>query len=430
MRRPLTCLAAALLVVAACSSDDATSPSSSDPSNTVAAPTTADQSGQTRATSPAPTPTPTSQAPDPTTTASTTTSTGPSAADLPAVRELLAAAEPLRRNSLGPDTLGVWICHVPLDIQDPIYNQADLRLSLEPQHVTDLLNQFIVPYFETLSHDQYQPSFVAGGEVAIEKDQTNNDCVSQAQEQAGDDIDGLIVIADAEHGANQPGGWGRPGDPCPDNVPCPAKVSGRATYIGASDFHPDWGDEPAVDLEEHEIGHSIGFPHSGDAEGHTSALDLMSNSAAPRDVDPTRRDAPDTLAVNRLAAGWLPLDGVLVGERGQGYELVPSNADRGPRLLILPLDDDRFITVELLANTGFDAHLPTSGIAVHLIDQSPSACHSAGSTTTCLNEQRFQPTLGSQPPHTDLFTDGETFIGEGWTVAVTQTADGWTVAVS
>jgi hypothetical protein len=427
VRRVASLVAAAGLLAACSSGDDASSPttntisSASGVASTVAVVTT-EQSGQTRAT-PATTSTTTTVAP--------TTTFVPTADALPAVERLLRAAEPLRRFTLGPDTLGVWICHVAVDITDPIYNQADLRLTLTPDGVADQLNQFIGPYFRTLSDGQYQPTFVAGGEVSIAKGQNNNDCVEQAQHDAGDDIDGLVVIADAEHGANQPGGWGRPGTACDADEPCPANVSGRATYIGASDFHPDWGTEPAVDLEEHEIGHSLGFPHSGDeGGGYTSALDLMSNSAAPRDVDPDRRDGPDTLGVNRLAAGWLPLDGVAVAARGGEYELVPSNAATGPRLLILPLDEYRFVTVELLVNSGFDAHLPESGIAIHLVNQRPNACHSTSSTTSCVNEEREQLTLGSTPPHTDLLTDGETVTVEGWAVRVVSTGESWTVAVS
>ena len=130
------------------------------------------------------------------------------------------------------------------------------------------------------------------------------DCVDGALDRSSADADTVLAVADAEHAADQPGGWGRPGTwPTCDGT-CPASTTLRAAYVGASDFHPDWGPVPLLDLIEHELGHTLGLPHSGSpasgGDQYLSALDVMSNSAAPRDVDPARRDAPDTIAVDRL----------------------------------------------------------------------------------------------------------------------------------
>lgn len=315
----------------------------------------------------------------------------------------------------GDDPWQVFVCHVPAASRSPYYAGLPLRRDLQPAQVAAIVSKQVAAYFRTLSHGVYRPEFTAGGEVTIGPGDEPQACVDQALAHAGTAARGVLVVADAEHNATQPGGFANAGT-C-RQPPCNATTSRRFAYVGAADFSPDWGDKPPMDLIEHEVAHALGWPHSGYdqsvQEPDESALDVMSNSAAPRDIHPARRDAPDTLAINRLAVGWMPTSAVtVIPPAGATVTLAPSSGTTGTRLAVVALDGRRFLTIELLTADGFDDHLPASGIAVHLID-----------TTT---PERSETPMVGQPPFTDLVTPGETFSALNWSVAV---ADGWRVTV-
>jgi hypothetical protein len=316
----------------------------------------------------------------------------------------------------GTDPWDVFVCRVPADTTSPVYAGLPVRLPLEPEALSAVLNDQVGAYFNTLSHGDYRPQFSAAGEVSIAATDEPQACVDMALAATSPQSRGVLVVADAEHNANEPGGFGNPGSGC-DAPPCPASATRRSAYVGAADFDPQWADQPPMDLIEHELGHALGWPHSGydpsQTEPHRSALDLMSNSAAPRTVHPNRRDAPDTLAINRLEAGWLRASAVaVIPPAGATVTLSPSSGSSGTRLAVIELDPHRFITVELLTADGLDDHLPAAGVAVHLVD---------GSDAT-----RKQTPLVGRAPFDDLLTAGETYEGNGWRVSVVA---GWGLTI-
>jgi hypothetical protein len=334
----------------------------------------------------------------------------------PAVQAVVDFGHRTKWMTTGDDPWDVFVCHVPADTGSIVYAGLPMRLPLQPDALATILNAKVSAYFDTLSRGAYRPQFAGAGEVTIAAADEPQACVDMALIAASASAHGVIVVADAEHNDNQPGGFANPGSACAA-PPCTASVTRRSAYVGAADFGAQWGDQPPMDLVEHEMGHALGWPHSGYdstlAEPNLSALDLMSNSAAPRIVHPDRRDGPDTLAINRLAAGWLPTSAVVtIPPSGGVVTLAPSNASSGTRLAVVAIDDQRFITVELLTAEGFDDHLPATGVAVHLIEGSDAS--------------RTQTPLVGLPPYDDLLGIGETFVGIGWSVVI---ADGWRATI-
>jgi hypothetical protein len=325
------------------------------------------------------------------------------------------------------DRFEVFVCKVPVPTADPVYGDMTLRRDLDPADLANTFEQNVRPYFESLSHGLYHPTFAPGHVLTMTGNETHRECMDRALDESSDDAGAVIVVADAEHLESMPGGWGEDGSPCAAEF-CPAAVTRRIAYVGASDFSPDWGPVPPLDLVEHEMGHTLGLPHSGGpgADIYSSDLDLMSNSAAPRDVHPDRRSAQDTIAINRLALGWLPRSAVtVVGDGGGRFTLSSSSGIDGLRLLVLPLDDESFLTVEYLTADGLDDFLPSSGLAVHRIDGSPGACGHVAIDDSCTGAHRQQLTLGSMPPHLDLLHDpGESWDVEGWSITARGPASG------
>ncbi len=326
------------------------------------------------------------------------------------------------------DTIEVWVCAVPLDTRAPVYQPSPLRLDLDPATVADQLDEHVRRYFATLSHGRYAPRFVAGGVLSLSADDGGEECMARAQDRSRRTADAVLAVANAEHRADAHGGLGNPGARCAQaDAPCPASVSRRGAYVGASDFHPAWGPLPAFDLVEHELGHTLGWPHSGSPAGeYDSALDMMSDSTAPRAAFPDEHHAGGTLGVNLADAGWIPAsDVVRVPREGTAstYRISRSAGPAGLRLLELPLTADRFLTVELLTADGLDRHLPESGIAITWVDASAAACG-----TPCDPLRRRHIAQRSAPPYTDLLQAGEDpWSGHGWRVEVDSVDDGTAV---
>ena len=286
---------------------------------------------------------------------------------MPPLVSLVEKSASSRWLAQGTDQIEVWVCSVPADTTASIYGGLPLRRSLDPARLAQLLERRVPAYFETVSDGAYQPHFVPGGVANLGRDDEPTACIDQAIRGAQSAARAVLVVANAEHAPGHPGGWSSAGDSASASGPAPASATRRYVYVGAADFAPEWGDDPPVDLVEHEIGHSLGWAHSGmgPAGQYLSPVDLMSNSAAPRDVDPSRRDGPVPLALHRLLSGWLPMSAVMATDTNVHRSLESSTDPEGVRLLALAVDEQHFLTVEHVTAVGFNDHLPHEGLVVH-----------------------------------------------------------------
>lgn len=343
-----------------------------------------------------------------------------------------AWVDSLRRQTFSSDVVEVWRCSVPDDSTADLYGGLPMRVDIDTDAVAEILDDDVRSYFVDISHGRYTPSFTSGGEVRLAPSEGYEACVDKALAASGDSATVVLAIADAEHAPDRPGGYGSAGSGCVGTPPCPARVSRRYAYVGAADFAPRWGPRPPLDLVEHELGHTLGWTHSGlDVHGtYLSALDVMSNSAWPRAVDPERRDAPDTIAIHRVVAGWIEATEVRVVDDAHTVTLVPSNrppvdlADDllGTRLMVLRVDATTFLTIEVLTATGFDSHLPADGVAVHRVRVAPE--------DTSRIESIEPLTPSSAPPYVDLLRSTASLVADGWTITVVDwDSRGWVVSV-
>lgn len=282
---------------------------------------------------------------------------------------------------VGNDLIEVWVCRIPADSANPWFAPGGLRLPLDADEVAAELG-VVADYFARVSNGRYRPGFLAGGEVDADEGGPEQ-CADRALAASRPEASAVLVVEDAEHAADHPGGWGRPGNGCAGS--CPARRSRRAVVVGGADFHPDWAGRPPLDLVEHELGHSLGWGHSTrpesvgvtgwpggtlvdlpspDAADHANPFDLMSDSVAVRRVDPEARDGPTPIGVHRLLAGWIDLES---GTVKRLIAVAGDTAELGPgEVLLVDLGDGRSVLTVEAVDPALRPVAP--GVVVHLVE--------------------------------------------------------------
>ena len=124
----------------------------------------------------------------------------------------------------------------------------------------------------------------------------------------------------------------------------------------------------------HEVGHSLGFPHSSGPYGETydSRWDLMSYSRAISDPDVGYRPV-GTIGYHKDLAGWISPERRVTVSVGAGQvirlERLCNPTESGVLLARVPIGaGGTFYTVEARKRLGYDAYLPGAGVIIHHVD--------------------------------------------------------------
>ena len=129
----------------------------------------------------------------------------------------------------------------------------------------------------------------------------------------------------------------------------------------------------------HELGHTLGFPHSsgGYAEVYDSRWDVMSNSYPFIDysLDPPDYLQQHTIAYDKWSAGWIDAGSVLVPALASTQSVMLLYADRAPAATgyqLVRVPDPQASSKQYLAEArrrvGYDQGVPGNAVVLHSYD--------------------------------------------------------------
>ena len=342
---------------------------------------------------------------------------------------LIAGFDATTAYTLDNDLWEVWICRAP-----------DGYLDISAEGAVNLLTSKLVPYFTKMSGGRYQPVFRVGGSVSVDYDSDweYGNCDSEVDKAVrsralNPQPEGLIKIIDTHVHTNV----GNIGD-TDHNIDSSNRTPSSPVALQASrspdnnrDIHlsgaivatPDAVPSSAVindpyltddqlqwlSIAAHELGHSLGFPHSQMFREYDNPMDVMSRANDQSEL------GVGTIAINRYAAGWIDPSEVAIfdGQSTNRYWLSPPGGDN-TQMLIIKSNGSGYLTLGTRIQKGLDSLIPKEGVEVYLVDEQSLACPHFFDCIWNSRHTRAAPTHSTIPPGIDRVAHVMD-VGDGFT---------------
>ncbi len=315
--------------------------------------------------------------------------------------------EPALQRSVGFDRTAVWVCRVPTTTVDPSYlSFGPQRLQVTPEGAAAVANFSVSPYFATVSEGRYTVAFEPAGYLDLTDEEGPSDCLDRAQSSTGSPFTNVLAVDNSDYG----GGFAGPGmisssaGQVGRHLLDPPEVTRRGAWVGGASVSV----YPSQLVIAHEIGHTLHWPHSNldPNDEYDNPVDLMSGEPEGAWCQVGRVwypcKAQQTLAFNRLAAGWIDDDETVVHRSGSTTTVLAAPQQSGVQIMMAvdPNTPDVLVTLEARPRVGYDAVLDTAGVAVHLVDMRASRCtwRIGGA---CVSLSRRQGQAFGRPDSTD-----------------------------